>query len=101
MQIMDLMARQADHEQKMRELQERFGNATRRAIEEISTEPFYHRYPMYSTDALQLSSRKKSAALSTTIRNRVSTRTLIGATHHPSDDMTRPTPDGADKTPMA
>jgi len=45
MQIMDLMARQADHEQKMRELQERFGNATRRAIEEIPTEPFYHRYP--------------------------------------------------------
>jgi len=45
MQIMDLMACQADHKQKMRELQERFSNATRRAIEEIPTEPFYHRYP--------------------------------------------------------
>jgi len=45
MQIMDLMACQADHKQKMCELQERFSNATRRVIEEIPTEPFYHQYP--------------------------------------------------------
>ena len=39
------MARQTDHKQKMHELQERFSNATRRAIKEIPTEPFYHQYP--------------------------------------------------------
>jgi hypothetical protein len=45
MNIMDLMARQKDHKQRLQEFYERLGQSAEHAIREIPIEPFRERYP--------------------------------------------------------
>jgi hypothetical protein len=63
MNIMDLMARQKDHEQRLQEFYKRLGQSAEHAIREIPTEPFRERYPT-------MFNRRPAAVIAENQRNR-------------------------------